>query len=453
MMHRPPRSHGHPHWKSGGVLCIATTLGCFSPPQDSGLATTATPLPGSTDTDPADSTSTSASVDSTTDEGSTSAPTTGETVGLDSSSGGGAMCGNGRVEGDEECDLGAGNGDTQACTSQCRDATCGDGLLWAGEEGCDDAGQSAECDADCSPAVCGDGTINDTAGEQCEADGPGFACIACQAQCTEGTANCNRDLLGDGCEADLGSLATCGDCMTSCVGDQECIGGNCLVPSDAVFLFTEHNVDSIWQWEPMVAPILYHQAQANDVDCNLPEGSASAWVPEHFNDIFGSFTPGAGVGLDAQFGTPFAYPKHITVFNNEIVVMSRNDATIHRYSTAGALLGSTPTGNGTGQGMATDGVQLWASFWDGASSFFVRYDAAIVAQAMIANPNGLGGNVNVFDIAYDGSTGNFFGLATNSESGTGTSSSTVVEFEMGGMVLETHALPLSADGIGQSACP
>src|SRR4051812_48889941 len=55
----------------------------------------------------------------------------------------GPVCGNGTVETGEECDLGAGNGPTTACTSDCHTPTasvCGDGILGAAEQ-CDDGNQ------------------------------------------------------------------------------------------------------------------------------------------------------------------------------------------------------------------------------------------------------------------------------------------------------------------------
>ncbi|MCX4241667.1 hypothetical protein [Paraliomyxa miuraensis] len=447
-----PRTTPAPRPRVGlGLALLPTLVGCFNPDQSETVTTTDPTFDPST-TGPIDPTTSGNPTTETEGEGEGTSTTTDP--GLDSSSGADAVCGNGVVEGDEECDDGPDNGNTHACTSACLQAICGDGLLWAGEEGCDDEGESATCDADCTPAACGDGTINPTAGEQCEQDGPGFDCSACTATCLEGTGDCNDDLLADGCETDLTNPATCGNCMTTCAVDEECINGGCVPPSMGMFLLTERNSPNIWQWDPITGMTsLYHSTDANDVDCNLAEGSPSAWIPWHSADYFGSFTPGAGMGLDSQYPTPYAYPKHITVYNGDIVVMSRNDATLHWYSQAGVEQGSLATGNGIGQGMATDGVQFWASFWNGANSYFVRYDAAFAFQQMIANPMGMGVNTNVVDFAYHQASGHFFGLVTNSEGGTGTQSNTVIEFDMGGSVLNTYMVPFFADGIGQSECP
>mmetsp|Transcript_9865 Transcript_9865/g.17456 ORF Transcript_9865/g.17456 Transcript_9865/m.17456 type:complete len:801 (+) Transcript_9865:196-2598(+) len=60
-----------------------------------------------------------------------------------------AICGNGIVEGSEECDDGN-NINTDLCTNECRHAKCGDGFLQPGEE-CDDGnGTNGDgCSSDC----------------------------------------------------------------------------------------------------------------------------------------------------------------------------------------------------------------------------------------------------------------------------------------------------------------
>jgi hypothetical protein len=82
----------------------------------------------------------------------------------------GEPCGNGMLDPGEECDDGAANADDAACTSACVSAVCGDGLVQAGSEDCDAAGESAECNDDCSAAACGDGKLNASAGEVCDGD-------------------------------------------------------------------------------------------------------------------------------------------------------------------------------------------------------------------------------------------------------------------------------------------
>src|SRR5690554_6209362 len=56
------------------------------------------------------------------------------------------VCGDGMVEGDEECDDGN-TDDSDACTNECLAATCGDGIIQGGEE-CD-AGADNDDNASC----------------------------------------------------------------------------------------------------------------------------------------------------------------------------------------------------------------------------------------------------------------------------------------------------------------
>lgn len=60
-------------------------------------------------------------------------------------------CGNGVLEGAEQCDEGLANADDAACTTACKPARCGDGLTWAGVEDCDDANgvDGDGCNIDC----------------------------------------------------------------------------------------------------------------------------------------------------------------------------------------------------------------------------------------------------------------------------------------------------------------
>ena len=69
-----------------------------------------------------------------------------------------AMCGNGDVEGDEECDDGNWEND-DACLMDCTLAHCGDGFLQDGVESCDDGNDldNDGCPTTCEFAFCGDG--------------------------------------------------------------------------------------------------------------------------------------------------------------------------------------------------------------------------------------------------------------------------------------------------------
>ncbi|MEM9453451.1 MAG: DUF4215 domain-containing protein [Myxococcota bacterium] len=77
------------------------------------------------------------------------------------------ICGDGIIEGDEECDLGSQNGEGGYCTLACLANVCGDGYLGPGEA-CDDGNQNNgdQCTTDCGLATCGDGRLQP--GEQCD---------------------------------------------------------------------------------------------------------------------------------------------------------------------------------------------------------------------------------------------------------------------------------------------
>jgi cysteine-rich repeat protein len=76
-------------------------------------------------------------------------------------------CGNGILEGMEECDDGN-LVDTDGCTLDCQTARCGDGIVREEVEQCDDGNlvDTDECHNDCTR--CGDGVVQALAGEECD---------------------------------------------------------------------------------------------------------------------------------------------------------------------------------------------------------------------------------------------------------------------------------------------
>ena len=121
-------------------------------------------------------------------------------------------CGNGRLEGDEECDDGLQNSDTaaDACRADCRLPICGDGVTDPGNgEGCDDGNAVPEdgCDATCTVEGCGDGVLQAALGEQCD-EGAG-----------------NSDTIADSCRRNC-RLPTCGDGVVDPSLDEACDDGN-----------------------------------------------------------------------------------------------------------------------------------------------------------------------------------------------------------------------------------
>ncbi len=174
----------------------------------------------------ASSTSTSSS---STSDGTTEAAESSSTSGADSSSSGGfsggAQCGNGEIEGDEDCDC----GDDGECTEEelggisCESTSdpLVPGVLTGGPLGCN----PASCRYDTSQCVyCGDGELNGN--EVCELDmpiettcselGKGTAGkLQCMETCQVDTAACTEcgyqfDFEGDQCPGDWSTLRTTG---------------------------------------------------------------------------------------------------------------------------------------------------------------------------------------------------------------------------------------------------
>lgn len=118
----------------GGPIDLGTSTSSSEISTSTETPTTSVPT-----TSAANSTSTSAPADSTTSSSSTTGE---ETTGSSSSATTGepsSSCGDGKLDPGEECDLSAAdNDDNGACTLECKLAKCGDKLIWAGHEACDD---------------------------------------------------------------------------------------------------------------------------------------------------------------------------------------------------------------------------------------------------------------------------------------------------------------------------
>ena len=119
-----------------------------------------------------------------------------------------ALCGNQELNLGEMCDDGN-QVNTDACLNNCRNAVCGDGIIRAGVEDCDDGNQNSDdpdvaCRKDCTPQRCGDGIVDN--GEECDDgnaddnDGCSNACVSlvqpeggeCQVDADCATNYCNR---------------------------------------------------------------------------------------------------------------------------------------------------------------------------------------------------------------------------------------------------------------------
>ncbi|MBK7830280.1 DUF4215 domain-containing protein [Nannocystis sp.] len=144
-------------------------------------------------------TSASTSGDPTTIEPTTAqATTTLTTESTGGSSGPGPNCGNAVVDPGEDCD--DGNDDnSDACTSFCLDAICGDGFVRTGVEPCDDGNSddTDDCTSVCAAPACGDGFVH-----------------AATEVCDDGNTS-----KGDDCRSDCMAVAVCGDKDVNLKGD------------------------------------------------------------------------------------------------------------------------------------------------------------------------------------------------------------------------------------------
>jgi cysteine-rich repeat protein len=93
-----------------------------------------------------------------------------------------STCGDGFVQLPHEHCDDGNQDDADACPGSCLPASCGDGYTQAGTETCDGGGETPTCDLDCTPANCGDGVLNLTAGEVCD-DGNDVEDDGCDSAC------------------------------------------------------------------------------------------------------------------------------------------------------------------------------------------------------------------------------------------------------------------------------
>ena len=131
------------------------------------------------------------------------------------------MCGDGVVQGVEECDDGNTN-DNDPCTNACTNAICGDGVVFEGLEACDDGNDdnTDSCTDQCQSTGCGDGIIQE--GEACD-DGNQDDNDGCTTDCV--ATSCGDMVLqgNEACDDGNQVTETCAYGQTSCqVCDAQC---------------------------------------------------------------------------------------------------------------------------------------------------------------------------------------------------------------------------------------
>ena len=143
------------------------------------------------------------------------------------------LCGNGRIDGAEQCDDGgavSGDGCSSTCTDEVVPA-CGDGILQAGEQ-CDQGSADSDfaqgaCRTGCRPARCGDSVVDYVLDEECD-DGNTMPGDRCDATCLiEAAPTCGdgRLDLGAGEECDDGGTSAGDGCSATC--QLEPVGAAC----------------------------------------------------------------------------------------------------------------------------------------------------------------------------------------------------------------------------------
>jgi hypothetical protein len=172
------------------------TFACYSGSDAGGgpvdLGTTASTSPTSASTDPPTTSLPTTSATSSTSTGTltdttSTGPGSGSSTGAPDTSGAepgtsssgttelppSESCGDANLDPGEECDLGAAQNDDQgACTLTCKLPKCGDHLIWAGKEDCDNGDNNNDvlyggCSTQCTYGPrCGDAKLQDS--EECD---------------------------------------------------------------------------------------------------------------------------------------------------------------------------------------------------------------------------------------------------------------------------------------------
>ncbi|MCC6619869.1 MAG: VCBS repeat-containing protein [Deltaproteobacteria bacterium] len=174
--------------------------------------------------------------------------------------------------------------------------TCGNGAL-DGNEQCDDGPTgSAFCDPDCTEQRCGDGDVNALANEQCD-DGNDIDDDACRNSCVATTCS---DGLRNGSETDV----DCGGgCATRCAARKACeLHDDCASGICAGFVCAYHA-----DFEDGVIPAAFSTGPNNPwlVDATTPIADSARSLISHDFTVQGTSSSAAGnssLFLTATFG-------------------------------------------------------------------------------------------------------------------------------------------------------
>ncbi len=191
---------------------------------------------------------TDAETDSVTPTTETESTTSGTTETTDTTTSAG-VCGDGNVDGGEECDDGAGNADDAACTSECLNNVCGDGKLNNGVEECDDGNteNGDGCTASCENNVCGDGIVHEGV-EICDDGVNDGSYGGCMDNCAQLGPYCGDTFLQEEFEECDDTDITSG-CLSTCVKAKSCleiINDNGGAPTGVYPLGTEGNALDVY---------------------------------------------------------------------------------------------------------------------------------------------------------------------------------------------------------------
>ena len=267
--------------------------------------------------------------------------------------------------------------DPEGCTPLLNaDVSCENGrCVYTCRDGFDDCDGTLEngCEADlASPETC------NGCGNLCPVVPATFAvCIAgeCAVTCEEGRADCDGSLLS-GCEANLSSVWTCGDCNTRCGSRQLCWDGQCEDFDPAWAYEVKGDRVEIWDAAAMGDGVVVAGEFFDEVDLDvellvdprdsfivgLDGNGAAAWASQIFTSI--------PFGLDIE---------RVRVFGDTIYLVGWADGETQFGSAATAI--ATPSGDRDAfiATIGTDGTWGWARTYGTSGSYEAAQDIVVTS--------------------------------------------------------------------------